>query len=106
MDRTGELAAVFRRECAEDFVGLWQISRALGAGATRAEHAEEIIAVVNAMLDDDTVAIGQFKDGEFVEWKDPHGEIMDRLRCELIALDRKPTIGEVAWLVQRSEIAH
>jgi hypothetical protein len=101
MDRTGMLAAGFRCECEEDYVGLRQISREVGPGATLAEHAERIIDVVRAMMDDGGIMIGQFEDGAFIEWPTPPAEIVDRLRDELTMLGREPDIGDVAWLAAR-----
>jgi hypothetical protein len=102
MDQARQLAAEFRRECAEDYVGLWQISRAIGTSASASQHTDRIVEVVGAILDDDNIAIGDFEEGTFVEWRADRAVIQDRLRHKLAALDREPDIGEVAWLTQRS----
>ncbi|HEU4885178.1 MAG TPA: hypothetical protein VFT45_23150 [Longimicrobium sp.] len=100
MSRFDEIVHGFRRECAEDYVGLWQISHVLK------EHGddvgtEQIVAVVAALLEDPEIAVGQFDDGRFVEWTgSPEGRI-ERIRGELIQLGAAPDIGDVAWLVQR-----
>jgi hypothetical protein len=96
-----EMVEGFRRECAEDHVGLWQISRALkdlgGEWGT-----ERIVAVVAALLEDADVAVGQFDGGRFVEWSGSREERIERIRGELLRLGGAPDIGDVAWLVQRS----
>lgn len=95
-----EVVEGFRRECAEDYVGLWQISRALkdhdGASGT-----EQILAIVAALLADRDIVAGQFEDGRFIEWSGRREENVARIRNELVRLGTDPDIGDVAWLVER-----
>jgi hypothetical protein len=91
----------FRRECAEDYVGLWQIAHALKE-FSRDSRTEQIVAVVAALLEDPEIAIGQFDDGRFVEWAGSREARIERVRRELLELGGAPDIGDVAWLVQRS----
>jgi hypothetical protein len=95
-----EMVEGFRRECAEDYVGLWQIAYALKetGGDSR---TDQIVAVVAALLEDPEIAIGQFGDGRFVEWAGSREEHVQKIRGELLELGGAPDIGDVAWLVQR-----
>lgn len=100
MSRFDVVVDGFRRECAEDYVGLWQISQALkeSSGDSR---TEQIVAVVAALLEDPEIAVGQFDDGRFVKWSGSREGRIERVRGELIQLGAAPDIGDVAWLVRR-----
>ena len=93
----------FRLELLEDYVGLWQIFRDVEETAPRTPSTttDKIVAVANALLDDDRVAIGQFRGQSFEEWPGSRAEKMNRLRAELTELGRPPDIGDIAWLVRR-----
>jgi class 3 adenylate cyclase len=95
-----EIVNGFRRECADDYVGLWQISRAL-KDFTGESHTEDIVSVVAALLEHHAITVGQFEGGRFVEWAGSREERMDRIRRELLQLGTEPDIGDVAWLVER-----
>lgn len=92
----------FRRESAEDYVGLWQISRAVKE-LSGPSQAEKIVVVVAALLEDGDIAVGQFKEGQFVEWIGSREEHLGRIHRELLQLGADPDIGDVAWLVKRSD---
>jgi hypothetical protein len=98
-----EVVDEFRRECAEDYVGLWQISRALKSYGGGADHLEEILSVVSALLEKPGIVVGQFENDRFVEWGGSDEEHVDRLRRELFDLGKEPDIGDVAWLIQRAD---
>ncbi len=92
------LAEELRVECAEDYVGLWQIGRSLGdeqiSGAGRTEL---IVQVATHLLADETVRLGQFKEGVFEPWPGDATVQLERLRNELQQLGHAPDIGEIGW---------
>ncbi|HEX6041862.1 hypothetical protein [Longimicrobium sp.] len=104
MDRD-EVLRGFAAECGEDYVGLWQLARALPADLPRAAREEEVVSMVKALLGMGGIRLGQFHDGEFCAWNGAQSEQLERLRGELAALGRDPDIGEVAWLTRNDGAA-
>jgi hypothetical protein len=96
------IAAEFRQECAEDYVGLWQIARSLGSEQIpNAVRTDLIVDVTAHLLADETIRLGQFKEEVFVPWTGAVAAQLERLRTELQQLDRAPDIGEIGWFAAR-----
>lgn len=92
------IAAVFRHECAEDYVGLWQIARSLESEQIpSAVRTDLIIDVTTHLLADETIRLGHFKEGVFEPWTGAVAAQLERLRTELQPLDCAPDIGEIGW---------
>ncbi len=96
------VAVEFRSECSEDYVGLWQIAKALGTEPDFLKRMDALVEVVHTILEEEDIAIGQFVDGDFTEWPGDRHQSAERVRLELRRLGRDPDIGEVAWLVKRT----
>lgn len=95
------IVADLRSECSDDYVGVWQIFRALAdARVPASELQAATVEVVSQLLLDPLVAIGQFHENVFIPWADALNDKIRRLHAELQALGRVPDIGEVAWLVE------
>jgi hypothetical protein len=101
MNSLQDIVDSFRRECAEDYIGLWQISRAVRKVGNPPEHLDLIVSVVEALLQQDHIAIGQFDGERFVEWQGDSDDQVMRLRRELLELGKDPDIGEIGWLTRR-----
>lgn len=92
-----KVAEIVRLEAQQDYVGLWELHRLLeehgGSSPTR------IAQVVDVLLRDGSVDLGQFAEGRFYRWSEPIEMILARLESEMQVLNRPPDIGEIAWLV-------
>jgi hypothetical protein len=91
------------REAENDYVGIWEVFRlAHRAGRDgKATVAIQALAMVEALLRDPEMLIGQFDGGEFRPWTGERSGWLQRIRAELEQLGREPDIGEVAWVVKR-----
>lgn len=95
-----DIASQVRREAAEDYVGLWQISRLLRDGAVPG-HAT-LTDVLRQLLADDSMDIGQFEGKTFHPWAGTTDSKVQRVSSELAKLGRDPDIGEIGWVVVRT----
>jgi hypothetical protein len=87
-----------RKEASDDYVGVWVVHRLLveiGNSST-----ELITQVVDRVLDDDRIEIGDFCDGVFHAWAGDKKAKLRRVRQDLVTLGHAPDIGDVAWLIQ------
>lgn len=103
MESRTSLIDTFRQEMSKDYVGLWHIQQVLEDQDIRGANGEGIISIVEELLSDSSVEVGQFREDRFEPWRGSVTDRIDRLRSELAALGRKPTVGDVCWLVQNSE---
>ena len=102
MQAIADIVSALRKECSEDYVGLWQISRVLtDANVPAIELSTLTLDVVSELLSDSRVDIGQFHEGVFVQWQGETEHKVSRLKTELQALGRPPDIGEIAWLAEQ-----
>lgn len=95
------VVAQVRDECDEDYVGMWEIHRLLAEAETSAPDQAGILEVVDRLLAEGEVTIGQFSDGAFHEWPGDRAARVQRLQRELSELGRAPDIGDIAWLAKR-----
>lgn len=87
----------FRVEAEEDYVGMWEISRAIES-LEEPDQSELITQVVAALLDEPSVVLGQFEGESFVPWPGGREDWIERVRTELRAYGGKPDIGDIGWL--------
>jgi len=98
-----EIVDGFRRECSEDYVDLWQISRAVEELSGH-PGLEQILTIAAELLKDGGVVVGQFENGHFVKWSGSVQEQIIRIRRELHQLGGVVDIGDVAWLVSKDHM--
>jgi len=97
--KIADLAAAFVAEGREDWVGLWEIARAVelaggeGADATRVES----LRLIRALGKEADVRFGSpNRDGSFSAWDLPFDAALSRIDLEWRQLGR--TLGDVVWL--------
>jgi hypothetical protein len=95
-----DIASQVRREAAEDYVGLWQISRLLRSAVVSSDST--LTDLLHQLLTDGSMDIGQFEGKTFHPWAGTTDSKIARVSSELTKLGRDPDIGEIAWLVLRA----
>lgn len=96
-----QAAAALRADCAEDYVGIWEVSRHLRESGWKGSLMDDVVSVVGKLLEDPSIMIGQFHDNVFEAWPGSIEAQLGRVAAELQDLGRDPDIGEIAWLAQR-----
>jgi hypothetical protein len=95
------LIAEFRREAAEDFVGLWEVFQSLSMVEDPRQRQEAVLTVVAELLTPGDLVLGDFQGNDFVPWLGNVEAQISRVRTELRQLGRDPDIGEIAWIADR-----
>ncbi|MBI5623803.1 MAG: hypothetical protein HY924_08500 [Elusimicrobia bacterium] len=104
--KTPDLAPLkksFRRECAEDHVGLWSIVRSLritfGENLARQLVRDATMEIVTNLLQSRTIKPGfpASNGRDFEPWNLSPDEAIARIQSEWDELGREPTIGEIVW---------
>src|SRR5438067_12551700 len=94
-----------RRECAEDYVGLWWLPGTVLhhlPTASEADRKSLSLQIVEQLLADPNVVVGQFHEMEFQPWTNTAKEAYDRISKEWDALGKEPGLGDICWFVEKS----
>ncbi len=97
-----QFTTALRADCAEDYVGIWEVARHLRDAGWGGSLTDDVLSVVGKLLEDPSIMIGQFRDNIFEAWPGTVEAQLGRVTTELKELGRDPDIGEIAWLVQRT----
>jgi hypothetical protein len=75
-----------RRECAEDYVGLWWLPGTVRhhlPTASEADRKSFSLQIVEQLLADPSIVVGQFHEMQFQPWTSTAKEACDRISSEL-----------------------
>jgi|SRR5437870_9143131 len=103
--RIVEAAKDLRRECAEDYVGLWCLPSQilhyvkLPPGVERKALSLEI---AQQLLSDPDIIVGQFHKLEFQPWNLSARNSYDRISREWDALGKEPGLGDICWFTENA----
>jgi hypothetical protein len=97
-------AKEIRDECGRDYVGLWWLPGTILQhipDSTEAERKQLSLEIVEALLADPKITVGQFRDRVFQPWSLQPAEAYNRISREWCDLGREPNLGEICWFVER-----
>lgn len=95
-DTQFRVVSELRRECREDYVGLWQVLARLSGARVRPTR-EDVVAIAMALLDDPSIVVGEFDDEGFAAWAGTRAQVRERLAEAIGRAAWPPDIGDVAW---------
>lgn len=103
-NRSGEISALIedlRRECDDDYVGLWQIAPLHRSADMPFTAITDLIGEVAAgLLAHPEIVFGQFRDYVFEPWPGDPESHLARILTELEQLGHAPSIGEIGWFMR------
>jgi len=91
-----------RDECGRDYVDLCTIPGWMPETLRQSNECIPLsMQIVDALLSDRDVIVGQFRDKTFERWDMPASEASARIRREWLALGRRVNLGDICWFTER-----
>jgi hypothetical protein len=105
MDSIEEILNDIRKECFEDYVGLWTIPwhfREIYGINDVAVRRTESFKVIERLLELPDIGVGQFNESRsFDFWNLSASDVLKKLASEWDALGHEPSIGDIAWFTAK-----
>ena len=92
-----------RDECRRDYVDLCTVPGWLPDALRQSQECIPLsMQIVDSLLSDPEIIVGQFRDRVFEPWTLSASEAYDRIQGEWQALDRLPNISEICWFTENT----
>ena len=101
--RVAETHREVRAECSRDYVDLCTIPGWMPDSLRQSEECIPLsMQIVDALLGDPAIIVGQFRERRFEPWEIPATEASARIRREWEALGRRVNLGDIRWFTERA----